>query len=167
MPELIGSLAPALPDVVSSPLVTHRPDPEQGRAERYDRLLERRTTGSLLEAAVAKGGDAMLLDRLAALFRRRSEATMHSRCCVREGLRNELPTRSVPPVHLGGRGARQCRGRSHHGPPLRINALTAFILMQHPSLKAMQLPAALLDDSDKRIASAARITSGSLAPAGV
>jgi hypothetical protein len=113
------------------------------------------------------GRDAMLLDRLAALFRRRSEATVAALALLRERrFRNELPTRSVPPVHLGGRGARQCRGRSHHGPPLRINALTAFILMQHPSLKAMQLPAVLLDDSDKRIASAARITRGSLARAG-
>src|SRR5262249_34834426 len=69
-----GSLLPARPDVESSPIVTHRADPDQLRAERDAGLLEGRTTESLLRAAAERAGDAALSERLAALFRRRSGA---------------------------------------------------------------------------------------------
>jgi len=52
-PELIGSLARALPQVTSGPVVTARPDPVQVQTEHDGRLLEGRTTESLLAAATA------------------------------------------------------------------------------------------------------------------
>src|SRR5262249_24905686 len=50
-PDLIGSLAHARPKVTSSAIVTQRPDPEEARAEADDRLLEGRSTESLLADA--------------------------------------------------------------------------------------------------------------------
>jgi len=73
-PELAGSLARALPGVLSSPVMTQKPDAGQLRDERDERLLDGRTTESLLAAAMVKDTEPMLSERLAALFRRRPEA---------------------------------------------------------------------------------------------
>jgi hypothetical protein len=172
-PELVGSLARAFADVESSPIVTHAPDPERLRAEHDARLLEGRSTESLLAAALVdpaktKGADRLLPDRLAALFRQRPEATATAIGL----LRKNGPAKRITDA-LGSAGsaaaidALSSIARDRILPrPLRIDALTAFILAQHPSAGAMRIPVALLDDDDARIASAARIVSGSLARAG-
>jgi hypothetical protein len=167
-PELVGSLARARPEVVSSPIVTHMPAPEQVRAQSDDLLLDGRTAESLLEAAIAKGGDPMLPDRLAALFRRRPEA---ARAAV------ALLGKSGPQKRImdalgkaGSPAAIQALGDLARDraatPAVRVDALTALIQGQHPGLEAMRIPAALLDDDDPKVESAARMVSGALARAG-
>jgi hypothetical protein len=172
-PELVGSLAHALADVVRSPIVTHAPDPERLRAEHDTRLLEGRSTESLLAAALVdspktKGADHLLADRLAALFRQRPEAAAAAIALVRKN----GPAKRITDA-LGSAGspaavdALGSLARDRNLPrPLRIDALTAFMLAQHPSVEAMRIPAALLDDDDTRIALAARIVSGALARSG-
>lgn len=167
-PELIGSLARALPDLVSSPVVTHRVDPEQARVQADDHLLEGRTTQSLLDAAMVKGGDPMLTDRLAALFRRRPEAPAAALAV----LRKRGPQRRITNA-LGAAGSPAAiealgslAGDRGAPAPLRVDALAAFALLQHPGLEAMRIPAALLGDGDARVESAARMVSGALARAG-
>ena len=167
-PELIGSLTRALPNVESGPIVTHKPDPEQVRVERDKSLLEGRTTESLLEAAMGKGDDAKLQDRLAALFRRRPESVAAARALLRKSgpqnrITGALGSAATPAtIEALGSLARDCAAPS----PLRVDALTAFAVMQHPSPEAMRIPVALLDDHDTRVESAARIVSGALARTG-
>ncbi len=167
-PELVGSLARALPGLVSSPVVTHESDPEQLRAGMDQRLLEGHSTESLLAAAMAKGDDRMLPDRLVALFRRRPEATAEATALLRKNGPEKRITdalgsaESQAAIHALGSMARdRDLPRS-----LRIDAITAFIRMQNPSVEAMRVPFDLMDDDDVRIASAARIVSGALARAG-
>jgi hypothetical protein len=171
-PGLVGSLAHALADVMTSPIVTHAPDPERLRAEHDARLLEGRATESLLAAALdsakTKEADRLLPDRLAALFRQRPEATTSALAF----LRKNGPAKRITDA-LGSAGSTAAvdalgsLARDRNLPrPLRINALTAFMLAQHPSVEAMRIPAALLDDDDTRIALAARIVSGALARSG-
>jgi hypothetical protein len=172
-PELAGSLARVLADVVSSPIVTHAPDREHLRAEHDALLLEGRTIESLLAAALVdqaktKGADRLLPDRLAALFRQRPEAPAAAVALVRKN----GPAKRITDA-LGSAGspaaidALGSIARDRTLPrPLRIDALTAFMLAQHPPVEGMRAPAALLDDDDARIASAARIVSGALARAG-
>jgi hypothetical protein len=142
------------------------------RAEHDARLLEGHATEPLLAAtldsAKNKGADRLLPDRLAALFRQRPEATTAAISL----LRKNGPTKRITDA-LGSAGspaavdALGSIARDRTLPrPLRIDALTAFILAQHPSVVAMRTPAALLDDDDVSIASAARIVSGALARAG-
>jgi len=167
-PELIGSLARALPEVASSPVVTHKPDPRQLRAGQDERLLEGRTTESLLAAAMSKGDDHLLSDRLAALFRRRPEAPAAALAVLRKNGPRKRITDALGSA--GSPAAIETLGviaQDRTAPrPLRIDALTAFILVHDPSPMAMRLPAALLDDDDARVSSAARIVSGALARAG-
>lgn len=171
--ELAGSLARSLADVVSSPIVTHAPNPERLRAEHDARLIEGRATQSLLTAALldqakTKAADHLLPDRLAALFRQRPEAAAEAIVL----LRKNRPAKRITDA-LGSSGSpaavsalgRIARDRALPR-PLRIDALTAFLLAQHPSAEAMRAPAALLDDDDARVASAARIVSGALARTG-
>ena len=167
-PDLIGSLARALPNVVTSPVGTEQPDPGQIRAENDRHLLEGRTTESLLEAAMANASDQMLAERLAALFRQRPQAAAAALALLRKGgpqkpIVNALGAAGSPAaIETLGTVARD----RTLPVPLRIEALTAFLLMQHPSVEAMRRPPTLLDDDDARIASAARLASGALARAG-
>jgi hypothetical protein len=167
-PELIGSLARALPDVVSLPIVTHKADPEEARAQHDNRLLEGRTIESLLQAAMAKEGDQALSARLAALFRRRPEAGPAAITLLRKNGSQKRITNALGSA--GTPAAIKALGTLARDPamltPVRIDALAALVLVHHPSREAMRIPAALLDDSNARIASAARITSGALARAG-
>jgi hypothetical protein len=168
-PELIGSLARALPDVESSPIVTHKPNPEQARAQLDDRLLEGRTTESLLVAAMAKvKGDPALSYRLSALFRRRPGAVPTALALLKKNGPQPRITDAV--ASAGSPEAIAALGNLAHDrtapTPVRVDALVALIVAKHPPLQAMRIPAALLDDDDARVASAARITSGALARAG-
>ncbi|HLK69536.1 MAG TPA: HEAT repeat domain-containing protein [Bryobacteraceae bacterium] len=171
--EMIGSLSRARAEVVSSPVRTHQPNPEQLRARLDGQLLDGHTTESLLEAAAldtekSEGADHLLGDRLAALFRQRPESPAAALDLLRKtGPRSRITDAlgiagSAAAIETLGVIARD-RNLSR---PLRIDALTAFILMQHPGVQAMRMPAALLDDDDAAIAAAARIASGGLAHAG-
>ncbi len=74
-PELIGSLARSRPSVISSAIVTHRPDPAEVQAQADNRVLEGHTTELLLSEAFAKqSAETDPSARLTALFRRRPEA---------------------------------------------------------------------------------------------
>jgi hypothetical protein len=167
-PELVGSLARAHPNVVSSPVVTHQLDPEQVRAQRDQRLIEGRSTESLLAAAMAEGGDEMLPDRLAALFRRRPEAAAAALALLRKSgarkrITDALATAGSPAaIEAIGALAKDRAAPSR----VRVDALTALVLVQHPTSEAILIPVALLDDGNSRIASTARIMSGALAHAG-
>ncbi len=171
-PETIGSLTRAMREVVSSPVRTHETDPETVRARLDGQLLEGRTTESVLSAALpwaAKAGEDQLVgERLAALFRHRPETSAAALDLLRKTGANKRITDA-----LGAAGSPTAVGvlaviasDRALSRPLRIDALTAFIVMQHPSVEAMRAPAALLDDDDASVASAARITSGALARAG-
>jgi hypothetical protein len=167
-PDLIGSLARALPNLMTSPIVTQQLDPEQTRADSDRRLVEGQTTESLLEAAIASTNDQMLPERLTALFRQRPEAAAAGLALLR---RNAPQKRIVNALGAAGSPAAiealDTLARDRSLPlALRIDALTAFISMQHPSVEAMRGPAALLDDADVQIASTARLVSGGLARAG-
>jgi len=167
-PELIGSLARALPDVVSSPIVTYQPDPAQARAQRDSRLLEGRGTGSLLQAAMSKEADPTLPDRLAALFRQRPE----SAAAAIELLRKNGSCQPIADAlaSAGSPAALQALATLSRDPVLprllRMGALIALIRIQQPRPEAMRIPAVLLDDVDIQVKSAARMVSGALARAG-
>jgi hypothetical protein len=166
--ELIGSLDRARPDVVSSPVVTHTPDPASALATSDLSLLDGYTTKALLEAAAANSGDRMHSERLAALFRRRPEASAAALDLLRKG----GPRKPITDA-LGAAGslpAVEALGRLVHdqnlSTTLRRDALTALILNQHPGPEAMRIPAAMLDDSDAQVRSSARFISGVVARAG-
>jgi hypothetical protein len=162
-------LMPPAPHVTGGSLKLSVSSPSRGLK---NELLEGHATEPLLAAtldsAKNKGADRLLPDRLAALFRQRPEATTAAISL----LRKNGPTKRITDA-LGSAGspaavdALGSIARDRTLPrPLRIDALTAFILAQHPSVVAMRTPAALLDDDDVSIASAARIVSGALARAG-
>ena len=110
----------------------------------------------------------MLADRLAALFRRRSEASAAALDLLRKGgarkpITDALGAAGSPPaVAALGRLARD----QNMSTALRRDALTALILTQHPNADAMQIPVALLDDSDAQVRSTARFISGALSRSG-
>jgi hypothetical protein len=166
-PDLIGSLAHALPAVLSSPIATYPSDAAETRAESDDRLLEGRTTESLLEASMAKDTDSLLPERLAALFRRRPEATTTAVALLRKSGAQKRITdalgsaNSAEAIRALGSLARDAAAPA----VVRVDALTALIRVQHPSLEAMRIPVALLDDDNPAIESAARMVSGALARA--
>jgi hypothetical protein len=167
-PELIGSLARALPDVVSSPIVTYQPDPAQARAQRDSRLLEGRGTGSLLEAAMSKDADPTLPDRLAALFRQRPESAGAAIELLRKNGSCQPITDAL--ASAGSPTALHALATLARDPVLprllRMGAMIALIRIQQPRPEAMRIPAALLDDVDIQVKSAARMVSGALARAG-
>lgn len=169
-PEMIGSLARALPELVNSPVQTHKQDPEAVRARLDSQLIESRTTGSLLRAALPENAkeDQSIGDRLAALFRQRPE----SPAAAVELLRSNGPVKKITdalgtassPAAIAALGV-IARDRTLPR-PLRIDALTALMLNQHPSAEALRVPASLMDDGDAAVASAVRISGGALARAG-
>jgi HEAT repeat protein len=166
--ELIGSLDRAPADVVRSPVITHAPDPATALATNDMNLLDGYTTQSLLEAAAATSGDRMFSERLAALFRRRPEASAAALDLLRKGgprkpLTDALGAAGSPPaVEALGRLARD----QDMSTRLRRDALTALALNQHVGPDAMRIPAAMLDDGDAQVRSSARFISGVVARAG-
>ena len=168
-PDQAGSLARALSTVDTSAVVTQRLDPAEQQARSDDRLLEGRTTESLLSAAMSTAhGDSDLPIRLTALFRRRPEAIAQAERLLRKsgGQRlfdNALAAAGSPAAieTLGG----LARDRALPE-PLRIDALNAFAVVQHPSVEAMRIPVSLLDDANPRVIAAAELAAGTLAHAG-
>jgi hypothetical protein len=166
-PEWIDSLARALPNLDTSPVVTQQPDPARLRAENDRRLVEGYTTEALLEAAISNSKDKQLTERLTALFRERPEAAAAALAVLRKGGAERIikalgNAGSPSAIETLGSIARDATLAM----PLRTAALTAFVLMQHPSVAAMRSTASFLDDGDARIATAARLASGALARAG-
>ena len=167
-PELIGSLDRARPGIVTSPVVTHAADPLTALATNDVSLLDGYTTESLLAAATAGSGDQMLPERLAALFRRRPEASAAALTVLREsGARKPLTDAlgaagSAPAIDALGSLALDRKTSS----ALRRDALTALTTTRHPGPAAMRVPAALLDDPDAQVRSTARFVSGIVARAG-
>ena len=167
-PELIASLEHARAEIESVPIVTHQPDQNEVRAQRDERLLEGHTTESLLKAAMAGSVDDKFLSaRLAALFRRRPEAIQAALNLLRTNGTQKRITSAL--ASAGSSAAIDALGKIAYDPAahdeLRIDALTALVLIEHPRAQAMYLPLALLDSHD-RIASAARMVAGALARAG-
>lgn len=168
-PDLIGSLARSLPNVISSAIVTHRPDPAEEQAKADDRLLEGHPTESLLaEAFAKKPADTDLSPRLCALFRRRPEAApsavaLLTRNGPQKRLTDALADADSPSATAALATIAQ---NSSLDESLRVDALVAFVQIQHPSLEAMRIPASLMDDSHPAIQSAARMMSGTLARTG-
>ena len=171
-PESIDSLARALPALVGSPVETHKQDPEAVRARLDRQLIDGRSTESLLNAALPEtlksGEDQAIGDRLAALFRQRVEAV----AAAVEFVRRNGPIKKITdalgvaatPGAVDGLGV---IARDRTSPrPLRIDALTALMLNQHPSAEALRVPASLMDDGDAVVAAAARVSGGALARAG-
>ena len=168
-PELIGSLAHASPDVTSSSIVTHKPDPEEALARADERLLKGHNTQSLLLAAFVKdANDSTLSDRLVALFRRRPEATAAAVALLsgkgaQKRVTDALAIAGSPSsVSALGKLARNAALPSN----VRVDAVVAFVQMQHPTVEAMRVPGDLMDDSNSAVRSAARMMSGALARAG-
>ena len=166
--DLVGSLERALPNVESSPVVTHQPDAEEAHVRLDEQLLVGHTTESLLKAALVKGDDHMLSDRLAALFRRRPEALAAALAVLRTSGAQKRITDAL--AAAGSPAAIEFLGTvasdTRLPPPLRIDALTALMVVRNPTPATMQIPASLLDDRNPRVASAARMMSGALARAG-
>jgi hypothetical protein len=167
-PELIGSMVRALPGITSSPVVTQKPDSAQVAAELHERLLEGYSTESLLEATTKDSNDAMLSERLVALFSRRPEAAAAALKFLRahgaqKRITYALASAATPPAV----SALDAIAHDRSLPPvLRVDALNAFVLMRSPSTVAMHVPGALLDEADGTVSAAAQLASGALARAG-
>jgi hypothetical protein len=168
-PELVGSLDRARPRVRSSAIVTQGPDPSVVRAEADERLLKGHSTEALLAAAFANDANtAASPDRLAALFRSRPEAASEAAdLLVQEGAK-----RSVTNA-LGAAGSLSAVSALNdlaHNPALdeklRVDAILAFVQMQHPMVEAMLVLEDLMIDPDANIRSASRMMTGALSRAG-
>lgn len=168
-PELIGSLARALPNVTSSPIISHNPDPTEARAQADDRLLEGHTTESLLSAALANdSADTALPDRLAALFRRRPKSAsaavaLLSKNGTQRRITNALGVAGSPSAIAALTTLAHNAALAEN---LRVDAIVGFVQMQHPTPEAMHVPATLMGDSDPAVQSAARMMSAALSRAG-
>jgi hypothetical protein len=164
-PELIGSLATALSEVVSAPLGTYQTDREDARRQLDARLLEGRSTESLLEAATIKNEDQTLADRLAALFRRRAEAIPAALHLLRtRGAQKRITDAlavSRSAAAIAGLGSLARDGALPTS--VRTDALTALLLVPHPDAEALNIPLSLLDDGDPLVKSTARLVGGGLA----
>ncbi|UWZ86809.1 HEAT repeat domain-containing protein [Occallatibacter riparius] len=169
VPELIGSLERARPQLSSSAIVTQRPDAARVRAEADDRLLDGYATDALLAAAFTKdGGTAASPDRLTALFRRRPEAARAAASLLQSKGRNRVITNALGAS--GSSSAVEVLSALAHDTSLpqdlRVDAVVAFVQMQHPPLKAMSVLQDLMQDPNPAVRSAARMMSGALARAG-
>jgi len=168
-PELIGSLARALPSVTSSSIVTHRLDPAEAQALADDRLIEGHTIESLLTAAFAKDtDDSSLPGRLIALFRRRPDAASAAVALLtKNGAQRRLTNALGSAGSLAAIAAlRRLSDDSTLPDDLRADAVIAFVQMQNPTAEVMRIPYELISDSSPLIRSAARMISGALARAG-
>jgi hypothetical protein len=168
-PELAGSLQRSLSEVVESSVVTQRLDPATLHADSDARLLDGYTTDAVLNAAFAKDpGVAASPDRLTALFRRRAEAAGRAaELLAKNGSRKTITNA------LGAAGSASSvaalSSLAHNSAldqELRVDAILAFVQMQHPAKEAMHVPVDLVQDPNPAIQSAARLISGALAHAG-
>jgi len=168
-PDLTDSLLRALPNVTSSPIITHQTDPAALRAQADGHLLEGFNTESLLAAAFGKGdGDAVLADRLGALFRQRPEAAVAAAAVLKK---NGPERRVTNALALAGSAQAVATlallARDTSLPEkLRVDSVLAFLEIQHPDVEAMRVTAGLVRDSNPAVRAAARLMSGAMARAG-
>jgi hypothetical protein len=168
-PELVGSLDRTRARVSSSAIVTQRPDAEVVRTESDERLLKGYTTEALLAAAFATdAGTEASPDRLAALFRSRPEAASAAvDRLVKEGAKRSVTNTLGAVGSLSAVAAlNDLAHNSALDEKLRVDAIVAFVQMQHPIVEAMRVLEDLMDDPDGNIQSSARMISGALARAG-
>jgi len=159
VPGLIGSLDRARPQVSSSAIVTQRPDAARVRAEADDRLLAGYSTDALLAAAFTKDGSAAASpDRLTALFRRRPEAASAAAALIVSNGRQRVVTNALGAA--GTLSATNALGGIARNrlllEELRVDAVVAFVQMQHPTLEAMRVPPDLIDDPNLAVGSMKR-----------
>jgi hypothetical protein len=167
-PEIAGSLSRSLADVVILPIATNRIDPVEARTRRDIQLLEGRTTGSLLEAAIANDGDPLVGERLAAAFRQRPAAAAAALEALRKGGPQKRITDALAsagsPAALVALGS--LAGDRNASRVIRIDALNALVRVRDPGVEAMRLPASLMDDDNPAVEAAACMALGALAHAG-
>jgi len=168
-PELAGSLAREHANVVDLPIVTQKPDAAMARAEADDRLLTDLRTDAILDAAFAKDpGPVASPDRLTALFRSRPEAASSAVALLIKNGPNKSVTHALGAA--GSLSASAALAELAHNATLpqdlRVDALLAFVQLQHPAAEVMGIPSDLVDDVNPAVQSAARMISGALARAG-
>jgi hypothetical protein len=123
----------------------------------------------LLGAAFTKDGSLVASpDHLTALFRRRPEAALAASALLINKGRQRAITNA-----MGAAGSPSAvaalSGMAHNSllpEDLRVDAIVAFVEMQHPTAEAMRVPHDLLQDPSRAIQAAARMMSGALARAG-
>ncbi len=168
-PELAGSLERERAEVESGPIATHRLEPAVSRAQRDKALLDGHSAAELLAAADIASSDTALPDRLAALFRQQPEDIAHALSVVRKragGLKlvTAALARAGTLAAVAGLGSLALDQSA--APIVRASALSAVVLMERPSVEAMRMPLALIDDAQPAVRGAARLALGSLARAG-
>ena len=168
-PELAGSLAREHANVVDLPIVTQKSDSTVARAEADDRLLKDLTTDAILDAAFAKNpGSAASPDRLTALFRSRPDAASSAVALLRKNGPNKTVTNALGAA--GSLSSSAALAELAHDATLpqqlRVDALLAFVQLQHPDAEVMRIPSDLVNDSNHDVQSAARMITGALAHAG-
>jgi HEAT repeat protein len=167
-PELIGSLDRELPNVIDSVVATQKSDAGVIRAEADEALLKGDTTEAILATTFAKDARDSAADRLTALFRRRPEAASAAVDLLVKGGAKRIVTNA-----LGAAGSlsavaalSELAHNSNLDEKLRVDAVLAFVQMQHPIVEAMRVVEDLMNDPNANIRSAARMMSGALSRAG-
>jgi hypothetical protein len=166
--ELAGSLELARAELVSGPIRTQEPDPAVARARRERRLLEGHTIQELFAAAKSHSEAPELPARLAALFSQQEQAIPAALAVIRESKGLKLMTDAL--AAAGTVPALDALSRLAHDSSspvaVRVDALTAYVQVQHPSVAAMRVCRDLLTDREPLIRRAAQLTEGALARAG-
>jgi hypothetical protein len=168
-PEIIGSLDRVRTRISSAAIVTQRPDAAVMYAEADERLLNGYTTETLLAAAFASDANRKASpDRLIALFRSRPEAaSVAVELLVRDGAKRIVTNALGAAGSLSAVAAlSELAHNSNLDEKLRVDAIVAFVQMQHPIVEAMRVLEDLMNDPDANIQSAARMMSGALSRAG-
>lgn len=168
-PELVGSLDRALPGVLNSAIVTQTPDAAVVRAEADERLLKGYTTETLLAAAFANNANREASpDRLTALFRSRPEAASAAvELLVKDGAKRTVTNALGAAGSLSAVAAlSELAHNSNLEEKLRVDAIVAFVEMQHPIVEAMRVLEDLMNDPDENIQAPACMMSGALSRAG-
>lgn len=166
-PELVGALGRTAAQLDDVPIRTQKTDPEVARAQRDRRLLAGATAAGLLDRAAAGGSDAELSSRLGALFREQPDAVDLAVARVHQ---QELKIVTNALATSGTDRASSALGTLAHDGSLpastRVDALTAFALVSHPSAGALAIPGSLVDDNEGDVRRSARLICGALARAG-
>ena len=168
-PQLAGSLEREHANVIDLPIVTQEPDSALARAEADDRLLQGFTTEAVLASAFSKdAASAVPADRLTALFRSRPEAAQAAvDLLIRNGAHKTVTNGLGAASTLSTVAALSNLAHNEKlAEDLRVDALLAFVQMQHPMVEAMRVPSDLVTGPHPAVQSAARMISGALAHAG-
>ena len=107
-------------------------------------------------------------DRLTALFRSRPEAASAAvELLVKDGAKRIVTNALGAAGSLSAVAAlSELAHNSNLEEKLRVDAIVAFVQMQHPIVEAMRVLEDLMNDPDANIQSAARMMSGALSRAG-